>query len=124
MLPTFTTEELDEEMYSPDGSPRRDKQADRLLKISHEAWVCAEKIVSCDLTFDYILPIDGKHLIMAVGARQEIMVDEAHTMEVLMRMQETKGQLEFHPDLQRYYNTNHGGLNEFKDGKWERRQLG
>eukprot|EP01047_Picozoa_sp_COSAG01_P101203 COSAG01_NODE_30964_length_606_cov_1.007890_1_plen_171_part_10 len=112
-----------EEAYNLDGTPRRDKNADRNLPVPHEAWVAAEKICACDLTFEYVLPIDGKHLILAVGARHDVMVDEAHAMEVLMRMQETKGQLEFHPDLKRYYNSNHGGLTEWADGKWNRRSL-
>jgi hypothetical protein len=35
-----------------------------------------------------------------------------------MRMQETKGSLEFHADLIRYYASNHGGLNEYVDSHW------
>ena len=37
-------------------------------------------------------------------------------MKLLMRMQETKGTMEFHQDLLRYYATNHGGLNEYIPG--------
>ena len=113
----------EEELYDRNGKPRRDEATDRTLKISHEAWVCCEKIVACDLCFEYVIPIDGRHLIIAVGAGHEVMIDEASAMKVLMRMQETKGSIEFHPDLLRFFNSNHGGLNEYHDGKWSRRAV-
>jgi hypothetical protein len=53
-----------------------------------------------------------------VGADYKVCADEAHSNRILMRMQETKGSLEFHPDLIRYYASNHGGLNEYVDGHW------
>lgn len=36
---------------------------------------------------------------------------------------ETKGALEFHSDLMKYYASNHGGLNEYKNGNWQRRDI-
>jgi hypothetical protein len=89
--------------------------------VSHECWVTVEKIMSCDLTLRCILPVDRKVCIIAVGADYETLVDEAHTTNILMRLQETKGAMEFHSDLIRYYSSNHGGLNEYDDGRWKKR---
>jgi hypothetical protein len=91
------------------------------MRVSHEAWMCCEKILASDLCMKHVIPIDGRHLIVAVGARHKILVEEAEVVEMLMRMQETKGAFEFHPDLIRFYSSNHGGLNEFQSGNWQRR---
>ena len=86
------------------------------VHISHEAWMACEKIITADLCLRHAIPIDGKQLIIAVGATHAVLVDEAQQMKLLMRMQETKGTMEFHQDLLRYYATNHGGLNEYVQG--------
>ena len=121
-----------EEVEAPDLSSDMDGQftqdpgtrnAEKTLRISHEAWLCAEQILASDLTFRHVIPIDGRHLILAVGACHDILVDEAANQSMLMRCQETKGALAFHPDLLRFYASNHGGLNEFNEGNWNRRQL-
>ena len=49
------------------------------------------------------MPIDGMHIIIGVSAPYQTLVEEAHATRILMRMQETKGALEFHTDLIRYY---------------------
>jgi hypothetical protein len=71
--------------------------------VSHECWLMAEKIVSADLSFRIILPFHGKHVILAVGASHDILVDEAHTMKLQMRLQETKGTMAFNKELVRYF---------------------
>ena len=84
------------------------------MRISHESWMACEKMVTADLCLRHAIPIDGRQLIVAVGAPHSVLVDEAQQMKLLMRMQETKGTMEFHQDLLRYYATNHGGLNEYR----------
>ena len=67
--------------------------------------------------FSLILSCGGLRVqIIAIGAPHDVLVDEAQQMKLLMRMQETKGTMEFHQDLLRYYATNHGGLNEYIPG--------
>eukprot|EP01048_Picozoa_sp_COSAG05_P015980 COSAG05_NODE_1997_length_3729_cov_2.409091_2_plen_536_part_00 len=87
-------------------------------KVSHEAWVACEKIFAADLTLHHVIPIDGRTIIIGVGARFDVLLDEATVQKVQMRLEETKGLVNFHPDLVRFYNSNHGGLNEFKGGNW------
>lgn len=84
------------------------------LRISHEAWMACEQIVTADLCLRHAIPLSGKQLIIAIGAPHHILVDEASELRLLMRMQESKGSMEFHEDLMHYYNTNHGGLNEYR----------
>eukprot|EP01043_Picozoa_sp_COSAG02_P026908 COSAG02_NODE_1564_length_11912_cov_7.524676_2_plen_1114_part_00 len=91
------------------------------LKISHEAWMACEKIVASDLVLRHIIPIDHRYLILAIGAPMSILIDEAASMKLLMRLQETKGSLEFHEDLLHFFASNHGGLNEYRRHKWLRR---
>lgn len=102
------------EQASDDGamSPR---SVNASMRISHEAWMACEKIVTADLCLKHAVTMDGKKLIVVVGANHSVLVDEAQQMKLLMRMQETKGTMEFHQDLLRYYATNHGGLNEYVD---------
>jgi hypothetical protein len=107
----------------PDQPPEEDSEGNvsprdvnAQLRISHEAWMACEKIVTADLCLRHAIPIDGKTLIIAVGAPHGVLVDEAQQMKLLMRMQETKGTMEFHQDLLRYYATRHGGLNEYRKG--------
>ena len=59
--------------------------------------------------------------IIAVGAPHHVLVEEAGMTKLLMRMAESKGAMEFHPDLLQYYAYNHGGLNEYKNHVWKRR---
>jgi hypothetical protein len=60
--------------------------------------------------------------IVAIGAPHHVLVEEAATTKLLMRLQESKGSMEFHPDLMQYYASNHGGLNEFRNLVWKRRE--
>ena len=89
--------------------------------ISHEAWLIAERLRACDFKLEHSISLDGTQLIIRVGAPMEVLINEAHQTKIQMRLQETKGQLEFHQDLLRFYATNHGGLNEFKLNQWVRR---
>ena len=91
------------------------------LKVSHEAWMACEKIVASDLVLRHVIPIDHRYLILAIGAPMAVLIDEADQMKLLMRLQETKGSMEFHQDLIHFYASNHGGLNEYKKHKWLRR---
>ena len=59
--------------------------------------------------------------IIAVGAPHHVLVEEAGMTKLLMRLAESKGAMEFHPDLLQYYAYNHGGLNEYKNLVWKRR---
>ena len=77
--------------------------------------------MSCELSFRAVLPVDRKVIVIAVGAAYDILVDEAHHTRIFMRLQETKGSMEFHEDLIRYYASNHGGLNEYQNGQWIKR---
>ncbi len=86
------------------------------LRISHEAWMACEHIVSSDLSLRHAVSIDQKSLIIAFGAPHRILVEEAAETKILMRLQETKGALEFHEDLLHYYCSSHGGLNEYING--------
>jgi hypothetical protein len=88
-------------------------EANAKLRVSHEAWMACENIVGADLCLRHAIPIDGKRLIIAIGATHQVLVDEASEMKLLMRMQESKGAIEFHEDLLHYYCSNHGGLNEY-----------
>eukprot|EP01051_Picozoa_sp_SAG22_P009630 SAG22_NODE_815_length_7037_cov_6.192130_3_plen_437_part_00 len=97
----------------------RDAEDDR--PVSHECWMFCEEAMSCDLDILPLVPIDGKTIIIALSAPLETLVDEANTTRILMRLQETKGSLEFHSDLIRYYASNHGGLNEWVDDRWIKR---
>eukprot|EP01052_Picozoa_sp_SAG31_P038357 SAG31_NODE_5110_length_2738_cov_1.601743_1_plen_479_part_10 len=92
---------------------------DRL--VTEECWLLCEKLRQTDFCFKVIMPFHGQQILIAVGASFDVLVDEAHRTRVLMRLQETKGTLEFHKDLIRYYATNHGGLNEYENGKWLKR---
>ena len=56
-----------------------------------------------------------------VGAKYETLRNEAHTIKIKCRMQETKGQLPFDTGLMHFLATNHGGLNEYGDAGWVRR---
>jgi hypothetical protein len=105
----------------PSGTPGADQMNEADVRVSHECWVTVEKIMSCDLSIRCILPLNRKSVIIAVGAAYDILIDEAHNTGLSMRMQETKGAMEFHTDLIRYYSSNHGGLNEYEDGKWKPR---
>jgi hypothetical protein len=93
------------------------------LRISHEAWMACEKIVASDLVLRHIVPIDHRYLILAIGAPMSVLIDEASHMNLLMRLQESKGAMEFHEDLIHFYASNHGGLNEYKNHKWLRRNV-
>ena len=97
--------------------------SDKSLKITHEAWIACEKIIASDLVFRHVIPIDHRYLILAIGAPHKVLVDEASHMKLLMRLQETKGSMEFQEDLLQYYASNHGGLNEYKHHKWTRRNV-
>ena len=97
--------------------------SDKSLKITNEAWIACEKIIASDLVFRHVIPIDHRYLILAIGAPQKVLVDEASHMKLLMRLQETKGSMEFQEDLLQYYASNHGGLNEYKNHKWTRRNV-
>jgi|EP01046_Picozoa_sp_COSAG06_P012677 hypothetical protein len=89
--------------------------------ISHEAWLIAERLRACDFKIEHSISLDGTQLIMRVGAPHEVLINEAHHTRIKMRLQESKGQLEFHQDLLRFFATNHGGLNEFAMNRWVRR---
>ena len=97
--------------------------SDKSLKITNEAWIACEKIIASDLVFRHVIPIDHRYLILAIGAPHKVLVDEASHMKLLMRLQETKGSMEFQEDLLQYYASNHGGLNEYKNHKWTRRNV-
>ena len=60
--------------------------------------------------------------IIAIGAPHHVLVEEAAQAKLLMRLAETKGSMEFHPDLLPYYASNHGGLNEYRNHVWKRRE--
>jgi hypothetical protein len=96
-------------------------QVEGSLKVSHEAWMACEKIVAADLVLQHAIPIDQRYLIVAIGARHDVLVDEASYTKMLMRLQESKGSLPFHEDLIKYYACNHGGLNEYSNKVWVRR---
>ena len=57
-----------------------------------------------------------------IGAPHNVLVEEASTIKLLMRMAESKGAMEFHPDLVHYYASEHGGLNEYSNRVWKRRE--
>jgi hypothetical protein len=112
----------EDETLDPGSAPVGvDLSHDRSMSVSHECWLFCEQVVGCDLVLNFVVPIDCKTIIVAIGASHEILVDEATDLKMLMRLQETKGALEFHPDLMRFYATNHGGLNEWENGHWIRR---
>ena len=113
---THTGEDLQEPELKPKISASHAE-----LAISQEAWVACEKIVGADLCLRHVVPMDRRFLIIAVGATQATLIDEATNMKLLMRLQESKGGLEFHPDLMRYYAAFHGGLNEYENFVWKRR---
>lgn len=89
--------------------------------ISHEAWLITERLRACDFKLEHSISLDGTQLIIRVGAPEDVLINEAHQTRIKMRLQETKGQLEFHQDLLRFFATNHGGLNEFHLNRWVRR---
>lgn len=64
----------------------------------------------------------GAAQIIAIGAPHRVLVEEATNAKVLMRLAESKGSMEFHPDLLKYYASNHGGLNEYRNLVWTRRE--
>jgi hypothetical protein len=101
----------------PADTPGADEVNEDGVFISHECWVTVEQIISCDLAIKVVLPVHRHYIIVAVGADYKVCIDEAYSNRILMRMQDTKGSLEFHPDLIRYYASNHGGLNEYVDGR-------
>ena len=116
----------DEVEYDEDGEPIEsipnvDPEPNASLSISHEAWVAAEKIVNSGLVLEYVVPMDQKSVILGVGATLETLIDEAAHMKTLMRLQESKGTMEFQPELMHFYASHHGGLNEFSNNKWNRR---
>lgn len=65
------------------------------LRIPHEAWMACKAITDADLHLQHAIPIDQRYLILAIGAPQDVLIDEAREMELLMRLQESKGALEF-----------------------------
>ena len=75
------------------------------------------------LVLEYVVPMDQKSVILGVGATLETLIDEAAHMKTLMRLQESKGTMEFQPELMHFYASHHGGLNEFSNNKWNRRQV-
>ena len=91
------------------------------VAVSHECWMFCERAIASDLLIEIVVPNGGKTIIISVGASYDILVDEAQAISMPMRMQETKGTMEFHKDLIRYYASSHGGLNEYQDGRWEGR---
>jgi hypothetical protein len=97
------------------------KQRDDDQHVSHECWLMAEKILQADCYFEVIVPSHGAHVTLAVGAPYKSLVDEAHATRTLMRLQEAKGTMPFHRDLIRYYASNHGGINEYQNGLWVKR---
>jgi hypothetical protein len=105
----------------PANTPGADEVGEDELFISHECWITVEQMISCDLAIKVVLPVHRHYMIVAVGADYKVCIDEAYSNRILMRMQDTKGSLEFHPDLIRYYASNHGGLNEYVDGHWIKR---
>ena len=76
----------EEELSELDRAPVNAK-----LRISHEAWMACEQIVSADLCLRHAVSLDCKTLILAFGAPHSILVEEAKEMKILMRLQETKG---------------------------------
>ena len=60
--------------------------------------------------------------IIAVGAPHHVLVEEAAHAKLIMRLAETKGSMEFRPDLLQYYASNHGGLSEYRNHVWKRRE--
>eukprot|EP01047_Picozoa_sp_COSAG01_P086258 COSAG01_NODE_19315_length_1018_cov_0.784548_2_plen_99_part_00 len=60
---------------------------DRSTRVSHECWMCCERILASDLCMKHVIPIDGRNIIIAVGARHEVLADEAQATKLLMRMQ-------------------------------------
>ena len=111
------------DLVDADDSPETAKKSASTaeLEISHEAWLACEKIVGADLVLRHVIPMDRRFLIISIGAPQSILVDEAYNMGLLMRLQESKGGIEFHPDLMRYFAAFHGGLNEYRNFIWKRR---
>jgi hypothetical protein len=59
--------------------------------------------------------------IIAIGAPHHVLVQEATHAKLLMRLAESKGSMEFHPDLVHFYASNHGGLSEYSNHVWKRR---
>eukprot|EP01047_Picozoa_sp_COSAG01_P002892 COSAG01_NODE_81_length_27820_cov_22.659753_8_plen_958_part_00 len=84
----------------------------RDVRISHEAWSVADKCEACDLHIKHELSADKSRLILIIGAPYDVLIDEAGQRRLLMRMQETKGHIDFHIDLIPFFASNHGGLNE------------
>jgi hypothetical protein len=106
----------------PDAEPTGvDPSQDRSMRVSHECWLFCEKCFACDLVLNFVMPIDCRTIIVTIGATYDVLVDEASGLKMLMRLQETKGSHEFHPDLVRFYASNHGGMNEWSGGNWTRR---
>ena len=57
--------------------------------------MACKAITDADLHLQHAIPIDQRYLILAIGAPQDVLIDEAREMELLMRLQESKGALEF-----------------------------
>lgn len=87
----------------------------RAQPISHEAWATAERCLACDLEIAHHLTADRRHVMITLAATVDILAQEAKLSRMHMRMAETKGMMEFHPDLISFYASNHGGLNEIMD---------
>ena len=112
---------VNQESVDGEEEPATDPTDVLSTEVSHECWMFCERAVASELVIEVTVPVDKKTIIVSLGASYDILVDEAQSISVPMRMQETKGTMSFHKDLTRYYSSNHGGLNEFKDGRWEAR---
>ena len=100
----------------------------RAQPISHEAWATADRCLACDLEIAHHLTADRRHVMITLAATVDVLAEEAKLSRMHMRMAETKGMMEFHPDLLSFYSSNHGGLNETYKGdggiyKWQPRDL-
>ena len=89
--------------------------------IAHQTWTIVEQLAACELFLDFEVSFDGSKIILLVGAPYETLANEAHFTRIKLRMQETKGQLKFDKGLTHFYACNHGGLNEFGERGWTRR---
>jgi hypothetical protein len=95
------------------GSARKVEQRE----IHHEVWDLAVRMWANKLHLKYIITADDRSIILCVGATHSVLVEEAHRAKVPMRVSNTRGALNFHKDLMKYYARNHGGLNEWDPDK-------
>ncbi len=95
------------------GTARRVEQRE----IYHEVWDLAVRMWANKLHLKYIITADDRSIILCIGATQKILVEEAHLAKVPMRVANTRGALNFHKDLMKYFAKNHGGLNEWDPDK-------